>query len=417
MIKLEGYLAIFSIYICICWLVILTFSNIYAYELPLYEGISVKIEGIITENYSNNVTFAHDDKDKKEQFTTMLTFGLDLNYEGKRKTLGLTGQINYPLRLKSSDVRNSSEMLTLSFLDEVTKYDRVYINNTFTHTQVPGSFEEDSDYEECEKLFEEFGLDAVRNDPRCAKFEEEFGRDQGKFDAYTNNLNINYSKTINDKIKFTAGYGNSINKTSKETSDDSVLDKYRISVSYSPSYNSSFSLSYSFSDTRYEEGDSISINSIKAGIKKYITKRLLFNGDIGMVYTPSTDTTSFDVIFTSEVDEKTNANISFSRDIRAATDREDVFRSWRVTGRLMITLLKDLNSSISGFYGQGKFVSEGETDTLVGGTILLRYTFWKHKRGPRLFGSLGYTYSELDSTDEEKGYDRSSINSRLTIAF
>ena len=51
------------------------------------------------------------------------------------------------------------------------------------------------------------------------------------------------------------------------------------------------------------------------------------------------------------------------------------------------------------------------------GSASLNYNFWRNKRGARVNGSLGYSYSELNSTDNLRNYDRNNINTMLTTAF
>ena len=188
-------------------------------------------------------------------------------------------------------------------------------------------------------------------------------------------------------------------------------------VNYKLSHATTFLLSYAFSDTSYDRGDNISTDSVRAGVNQYITKRLYLRGNIGMIFTPSSDETSLDAVLTGEIDKKTSAIIDFSRDIRAAVDREDVFRSWRVTGRVTRYLSEDVNVFLSAFYGEGDFVSAEVTDSLLGASISLNYILWQHKRGARIDGNCGYTYSELESTDEDRGYNRSSVDATLSMTF
>ena len=136
-----------------------------------------------------------------------------------------------------------------------------------------------------------------------------------------------------------------------------------------------------------------------------------------MDFTPSSDETSYDAVLTAEIDEKTSATIDFSRDIRTAIDREDVFRNWRVTGRVRRLLMDDMDVFLSAFYGEGDFVSAEVTDTLLGASVSLNYFFWQHKRGARINGNLGYTYSILNSTETSREYDRSSVDATLSIVF
>ena len=67
-------------------------SYVNAYEFPPYQGLRLKVLGDISENYSNNVTFASNDRNKVEDFRTMLNLGLDFKYEGKRRSVDFSGR-------------------------------------------------------------------------------------------------------------------------------------------------------------------------------------------------------------------------------------------------------------------------------------------------------------------------------------
>lgn len=402
--------------VCLWVLIMLPKPSLHAYEFPAYRGVDLNITGNMSGTYSNNITFAQGNDEKIDQFTAMLLLGLGARYDGKRRMLRFDGQFRQPL-YNSSNIGNSSEYLTLDVKNELSKFDTVRLLNTYTHTKVSGSFEGIFVDEECRKLFIEFGIEAVRNDPKCSVFENEFGIEQGKFDAHRNNFSFNYRKYFSDKINIDAGYRNAIYNTSNETSNDSLRNSVQSRANYKISHATTFFLFYEFSDTSYDKGDNISTNSVRAGLKQYITKRLYFSGDMGMVFTPSTNSTSIDALLTGELDEKTSASIDFSRDIRTAVDREDTFKSWRINGRINRTFSEDLSSTFSVFYGEGDFITAGFTDKLMGGSCLLSYNFWEHKRGARISGTSGYVYSTLDSTAANRGYDRSSLNLGLTAAF
>jgi hypothetical protein len=392
-------------------------ASAHAYEFPPYKGLSLKIEGKVTENYSNNITFAHDEENKKEQFTTLLVAGLVLERTNNRGSLRFAGQMRQPVRFETSDVRNSSEIGTLDFVSEISSYDKIRIKDVYTHTRVPGSIDARDFREECVRLFRDFGQEIARDDPRCAEFEREFGVTQGAFNTFRNDFNVDYSKDMSDRIRVSIGYGNNRFDSTAEGSNDSIRNNVNGRINYSINFATVFYLSYRYSVTYYNRGDDISIDAFRFGLKRYITKRLYFNGDIGMTFTPTSDNTSFDALLTGELDEKTNASIDFSRDTRAAIDREDIFINWRVTGRLTRQLKEDMNLFISAFYGEGDFVSAEVTDRLLGTSFSISYIFWQYKRGPSINGNIGYSYSQLDSTDASRGYDRNAIDATLSVIF
>jgi hypothetical protein len=293
----------------------------------------------------------------------------------------------------------------------------VRLRNTYTHTKVSGSFEGIYVDEECRKLFIEYGIDAVRNDPRCSIFENEFGREQGEFDAHRNTVYFNYSKDFSHKVNINTAYRNEIYETSNDTLNDSLTNYINFHVSYKLNNTISFFLSYAFSDTSYDKGNDITTDSVRFGVRKYITKMIYFDGYVGMVFAPTSNSTTIDALLTGELDEKTSVSIDFSQDTRSAIDRDDTFENWRINGRINRNFTEDMSSTFSAFYGEGDFVSAQVTDTLVGAAASFNYIFWLHKRGARITGISGYTYSSLRSTDKNREYDRSTISASLTVAF
>ena len=375
------------LYIAVLFSSMLVCLPVSAYEFPPYMGLSLKIEGKVTETYSNNLTFASDKENRVEDFMTMLKLDMDAKYEGKRRTFGLGGQLSRRIKTESNDVRNSSEQFFLNFINDFSEYDSLNINNAYSHTQLPGSFE------------------------------EEFGRITGRFDSYNNRLNFNYNKFFSKYINASTGYAYTENWNEKEGAKDSHRNDLDFRVNYEHSDMTQFTYLYTYSDSRFEDGGNISTNSINVGIRQYLTKRILFNGLAGMVFTSYSDTNSFEGAILGEIDEKTSADLSYSNTVDLSSETENIFSSWRITGKLKRMLVEKLIMSLSGFYGEGDYDPRGISDTLEGGSALLNYNFWKNKRGSRVNGTLGYSYSELDSNDDSRDYDRNTINASLTAIF
>ncbi len=136
-----------------------------------------------------------------------------------------------------------------------------------------------------------------------------------------------------------------------------------------------------------------------------------------MDFTSSSSNIAIEASVIGQIDDKTTSNISYLKGDEISSDREDLFRNWRVTGSLTRELSEDLSGSISGFYGQGKFISIDVTDSLLGGSINLYYEFWRDKKGMNISGDIDYSYSNLDSTDENRSYSRNGVTLGLKMGF
>jgi hypothetical protein len=391
-----------------------------AYEFPPYRGFQFKITSNLSENYSNNITYTSDNESRVEDFMTNVAVGLDLQYEGKTRFFGFSGRATRRIKHQSTDVSNPSENVTLTFRNALSKYSDIVINNTFVHTLTPGRDIGEYDINRCretlrDSLFNEFVIEA-----RCNEFAEEFGRFKGRFDSFSNALNIGYRRDISEDFSINSNYVYSLNWSTQEGTNDSDRHALRLTVNYKYSEPTIFSLSYNYQISNFENGQDISRQSITAGITQYITKRLYFKGNIGADRTISgsgDNNITGNATLTGELDEKTTATLSYLQETRISANSDDTFKNWQITGRFNRTLLEDLRSSLSGFYGQGEFSSTNVTDTLLGASFNLSYNFWRSKRGSNVNGNLGYSYSNLDSTDKDREYKRNSINSGLTLAF
>lgn len=397
---------------------LLSAASTNAYEFPPYQGITLKLSGNISENYNNNITFASDEENKVEDLRTMLNLGLDFQYEGKTHFIGFSGKATRQIFEEESDVTSSSENIAVTFNNEFSEYDRISLRNSYTHTQEPGSSQGDFDINACRDYYANSGLTANQIESKCNEFSEEFGRFKGRFDSHSNNLSFTYSRYISETFDMSANYGYGQNWSAEEGTNDSESNSGGIRLNYRYSEPTAFSLSYDYQISSFEEGDDISRQSIKAGILQYITRRLYFNGSIGRDTVSSGENSiALGATLTSEIDENTMASLSFSQGTEISSNQEDTFKNWQISSNFTRLLTEDLNSSFSVFYGKGEYSESQVTDTLSGAGLNVSYEFWRSKRGANIQGNLGYSYSQLDSTEADRGYTRSSVNSSLTLAF
>ena len=342
-----------SLHIAVIFILfVLTVAPVHAYEFPPYMGFSLKVDGNLTETYNNNLTFANNEENRIEDFMTMLTFGIVTKYEGKRNMLGLTGKLNRRIKTETSDITNSSENLTLNYRRYISEYDMLSVGNTYTHTQLPGSFAEEFDMIQCRDELEKTGRSVSEVYAECNRFKDEFGRFKGRYDTYRNNLNFAYNKFISEQINIGTGYIYGQNWSNQEGTQDSNSNKFNFKVACSYSELTRFSLSYRHANSKYGSGNVISTDTISAGINRYLTKRLMINGSAGVVFQPNATNNSFSASITDEIDEKTSASLSYSKSIDISSDTENIFRNWQVIGQFNRQLLEDLRSSVSVFYGK-----------------------------------------------------------------
>ena len=366
------------------FLLICMSSNVFAFP---YKGLDIKVGGTVSEMYDDNITRTNSSDNKKGDFTTRLALNLGVKYEGKTRTLDFTGRINRDIFTTNHNFNNTSEKLELNFQNELSKYDIIRLKNTFNHA-----------YEQ-------------------SSFDDTFEGAEGRYAYYKNQFNLDYTRDISKQFTVIARYANEINELSREGSKDSYLNTLGFEADYIYSADTVFFMLYDFSKRTYNEAGDISIHTVAAGIRRYITKQLYFDGTGGVDFITSFEDTKdtgeyIQGSLTDEIDENTALSLSFTKRKQTISYREDFFDSWRISGLFKRQLLKRLGCSLSGFYGKGEYKSLNLTDSLRGANIAFSYELRKNLRG-----DLTYTYTDKDSTDKALGYTKNVISSGLTIEF
>ena len=388
-----------------------------AYEFQQYRGMTLKIIGNITANYSNNVTYASDNERKTEAFRTMLDLGLDFEYIGKRRSMGFYGTLKRQIHSSASNVRNPSENLRLYYRDELTKYDSIYLTNTFSHTQEPGNVTGGFNMEECRNFYKDSGLTTTEIEFLCNEFNEEFGSLRGKYDRNRNTFDITYNKELSKELRLSTGYSHNLTWTDLESGQDTSQDTLKVNAHYTKELNR-YSLSYS-----YSESGKTNIQNVSAGIRRDLTKHLYVNVTAGLSMSSiggvKYTNENYSVSLGNEIliNNRTSATINFSRRMQIRQDREGIFDNWRVSANLRRDILKELIGNVTYFYGEGSYLSTNEKDEFQGASVRLTYLIWEGKKSQRINGRLGYTYSQLVSNVENRDYQRSTADLGIVAQF
>lgn len=360
------------------FILMLSSSKIFAFP---YENIEINIQGTIAEMFDDNLTFTNEDK--KEDVITTLGLGLNINYEGKKRFLNFVGQINEGFNARFKDIKTSSQSLNLSFQNEFSPYDRLIFSDTFSHSQTP------------------------------AGFEEEFGRVRARREAYNNSFNLGYAREINKYLAMQTSYSYSRSLFPAEEEENTSQYGLGLNVRYLPDDTSEHSLLFNFNYTKNNVGNVIYNAGLNIKKNIYISKKSFFTGGLGFSGNKINDINlNVSTSFVNEIDENTLTSIAFDMSDKLTSEGGDIFRSWQITGQFKRELSWRLNFSSSVFYGKGTFSSTEITNTFLGLNLGLFYSI---REG--LKGFLRYSFSNLDSSDENGEYYKNTVSTGLDWIF
>ena len=374
---LKHSLAILATGFWTIFLIIFSASSVSAIQ---YKGLDIKINTSIAEMYDDNITYAKEKK--KEDFITTLGLGLNTKYEGRRRSLDFSGQMNYRFNARYKDIRNNSESFNINFKNEFTRYDLVNLRYSFNHSYAPGSFEEELD------------------------------RTTGRRETFENRFNADYTGNISEYFKFDTRYMYRLKEFSEKNRRDSSLNRIAFDIKYKPGIATTFLLTYAYERNNVNN----EINRYAAGITHYITDRFYFNGRTGWDQSFSGDTKksrlNINTSLTDEIDKNSVASISYNKSEEFNSEEGDISSKWNVRGSFKRQLLKNLKTSLSGYYGESTFNISEVTHALLGVNLSFSYEPWED-----MHVNLLYSYSDLDSINGSRGYTRNALTLSLDRSF
>lgn len=357
-------------------------ADSYAHQIG---NLDTNIRATASEAYDDNIAYAKNNR--KSDTITNLSLGLDAKYSGKMRSLELVGNIRRQIFVDNSNFNNTSGDLTMNFQNEFSKYDRINLRDAFVRAEAPRSFE------------------------------DEFGRTAGRYGYMRNRIDFDYTRDITKQLSLVTKFGNSIDDLSREDLTDSFSNNVGVEMNYAHSSATILLYAYDFSRRDFDEGPHATTHSAQVGFRQYITKQLYFDGRTGVnfinSYNGKNDTNPiFSASITNELDKNSVANFSFLKSYSPSAFTRDFFNQWRISGNFGRQLFERLRTSLSGFYGEGKYGLFNIKDKLKGSSIALTYDIKEDIKG-----NLTYTFSKTDSNSGLRGYTRNAVSLEITAEF
>ncbi|MCA9405975.1 MAG: outer membrane beta-barrel protein, partial [Candidatus Omnitrophica bacterium] len=343
-----------------------------------YAGdVRVKVRGAVGQRYDDNINYA--ESDTQNDFITVTTAGINLDFQDKRMQAYLNASITEELFWDHDEHNNTSERLSVYLARELSKHEYITISDTFSHTYEPVSFE------------------------------EEFGRVGGRYSYYRNSFDAGYSRELTEFSSLQFGYGNDLDITSQSDRLDSYVNRFSVDGIYELSSQTQLLGSYNYLNRDLDPGSAATINTISATVRHNLTEQLSIEGRAGA---DIIDSYNGDMIarplwslkLTDQVTKRTSTNLTYTQRYSTNPYTSDVFNSWRISTGVDSQLTRRLKGSANAFYGYGEYDSLGIRDELVGVNTALSYEISKNFRG-----NISYSHSQTISNIDIREYRKNVI--------
>jgi hypothetical protein len=335
--------------------------------------------------YDDNITFARDNR--KSDSSTDLSLGLDAKYEGKTRSLGLSANLNHQFFQTYSNFDHTSENASLTYNQEFSKYSRMSLQESFSHTQEPRSFA------------------------------DEFGRTSGRYSYITNRLGLDYTHELSRQLSLIARFSNDLYDPSRSDLSRSSQNRASLEADYALSSRTITYAGYSLIRRDFSPGSDALFNILFAGLREYFTTQLFLDAGAGFNFIRSFNGRNYNRPFlqlalTDDFNATDRASLTLTKNYTANAYTQDLFNYWQVSCAFLKQVFPRLSLNADIFYGQGTYSAIDIKDKLSGSSLGLGYELWHNTKA-----TLQYSFSQAKSNDSGRDYKRNYVSAGLTMNF
>ncbi len=367
--------------IALCVLGAMCSPVVYAFQLG---GFDIKPIIALQEKFDDNISSAS--SNVKSDFITLLSLALEGIYETKVESLSIKGTVEQKIFAKENDFNTTSEFVNMKFKRELSQFDRLTMDNNFTHAD------------------------------ESTSFADEFGRTSGRYDYYKNFCTLGYEHDFTEQLTGKLKYSNEFYDPTIKTVSDSVLNRPGLELAYAFNSQTIASVFYDYSNRAFNPGGTVSIHSTAAGLRQYLNNQIYVDLKAGADFIKTIDDQdtirpNYSAALTNEINETTKAGISLSKSHTDSFSSSDLFDKWSVSLFLGKELVRRLYLNAAAFTGGGSFAT-GSKEKFYGINLGLDFEISKDMKV-----NTGYTFIRRDSSVTGQDYDKNTVLLGLTINF
>ncbi len=350
-----------------------------------WNGVRITPYAGVSEIYDDNVTFSS--QNEIDDLITSLDAGLTAFYETHLSRFWLGGGLHHELFADNSDFDNTWGDISLDWRQEISRYDRIRLENYYVHADEPRTFE------------------------------DAFNRTTGRFTYQRNRFKFGYEHDYSSQWTSRLRYQNEFIWFQENAFDDSQMHTFGGGALYRQTEQTQWMADYDFKYREFDLGGDATVHRFSGGLRQYLNKLLYadLKGGVDLIDTyGGNDLTEpfFEARLTQEFNETTSGDIAFTQEHALNSWTEDVFDEWRFSASLRRQFTKRLSGSLAAFYGEGEYDSLNREDKLTGFSASLGYDLLKNWRG-----TLSYAFTNVDSNFLAQEYQKNVVVLGLTWNF
>lgn len=368
---------------------------------PYIIGVTVTLVGLLTMTFApaaEAVRFSREEW----KFTADIKTGFDDNITSDEDNT----EADVFSRLAASARWQLQSKITEAWLQAGIRQNVFFGNSDFNNTalSVQGRYaKEPSKYEKIEVA------NTLTRADEADSFEDEFGRQTGRYTYYDNRFKAGYRREISDDLTVKGDLANRIYLPSRSGLSDSIITRLGLTGEWDAGTHTVLKAFYSLTHNDFNPGTTAWINSVAGGVKRLITQTLAVEAKLGLnlINDFNDDTEAgglFEIALIDNLNAKTQTLVLFRTESTVNNSTADVFDSWRLQGGFNRELTRQLNGEASAFIGEGEYDALGIKDQLLGARLGVAYEIAED-----IDATANYTFSMVDSNSNNRSYTKNVI--------
>jgi len=314
-----------------------------------FADIKCNWDGGVVTGYDDNVTYAHDDR--ISDMITKTSLGGGLTQQGPNDTFDLNTLLTENIYTEHSQYDNLAESLNSDYKVDLGPYEHLNATEVYTHSV----------------------------DPSLANG---FGRINGVYGTYYNNLDLESKTDITEQWSTTVKYIQTNYLYSLSSLSNTTLYNPELSTEYDFSSQSQATLNYDYRLRSFDPGKSAEANTPSAGWRQYLTPQwyvdLLAGADFINGFGEDRVEPRYAAGLTHDLDQNTQLTLKYDKQFETDQYTQNITNDWHLTLNGFHEFTARISGDIALFTGQGKYLISEITEKYIGTSISAKYQMNEH---------------------------------------
>ncbi len=368
----------------VVFLPIIIVLGVFLMDSSAFADIRWGLDGGVVTGYDDNVTYVNSNKISDMITRTSLDAGI--TQESSTDTFDLKTGVTENIYTNHSSLDNLAENLNANYKVDVNPFEHIKALDTFTHSVDPGSL-------------------AIA-----------FGRINGNYETYYNNLDLESQTDITEQWSGTFKYVQTNYNYTIPSLSDTALYNPELSTKYDFSSQSQGMLNYDYRRRTFSPGKSADAHTPSAGWRQYLDPTwyvdLLAGADFIKGFGQSLIEPRYAAGLTHDVGQNTRLSLTYNKQYETDQYTQDINNDWYATLNGYHEFTSRLSGDISFFTGQGRYVTSRISDKYIGTNVAFKYAVTDH-----IDVTLMYTFQDSISNSSIRANTQNTVFAGLTYKY